>query len=331
MTPGELEDLFRVLAPPAPGGLSARRVAPGSSFRVARQFDGAPALLVLIELPTRVPPNGERLANLSYRPRERLRIDGPNGTTEEAIHTVLTCASPDEDLRHYFFRVIAALIDEFGLEPTAADVDAGVGRLLELFRALERPARRSLQGIWAELYLIAHSPDPAFAVSAWHAEPEAVHDFIAGLERLEVKSTQGTLRRHHFRLEQLAPPPGGNLVVASLMLTSSEDGVTVAGLVENISRRLPEGTEHRSRLEAIVASSLGSDWRLMSQTSFDMVGAASSLRFFSAEVIPSVAPDVPVEVSEVRFVADLSGLTTPSLVVCDSPLLRAVVPSESGT
>lgn len=308
MTPTALEDLFRELTVPTPGALSARPVAPGSRFRVARQQDGAPALLVLIDASTESPPSGEQLANLTYRPRERLRIEGPDGTTEQAVHTVLTCASPDAELRHYFFRVVAALVDELGASPGARAIDEGVGRLLELFRAMERPARRSVQGVWAELFLIARSGDPAFSVSAWHAEPDAVHDFVAGLERVEVKSTQGAIRRHHFRLEQLSTPPEGTLVVASMMLSSSEEGVTVADLVERISRRLPSQTEHRSRLEAIVAASLGSDWRMMSRVAFDEAGAAASLMLIDANDVPSVARDVPVEVSEVRFLVDLSGV-----------------------
>lgn len=330
MTTEELEALFRELAPPTPGALSARRVGAGSIFRVARQSDGAPALLVRIDVTTAVPPANARLANLNYLPRERLRIDGLLGSTEEAVHTVLPCASPDEDLRHYFFRVVAALIDELGPEPSATVVDDGVARLLELFRALERPARRSLQGVWAELLLIARSHNATYAVSAWHSDPDAIHDFVAGADVVEVKSTQGSIRSHHFRLEQLRPSPGGMLVVASLMLTPSDDGVSIADLVKRISARLPEDTEHRARLEAIVAASLGSDWRLTLQTRFDEDAAASSIRCFPADSIPSVAQNVPVEVSEVRFVVDLSGVPPREQSHCGVPLFDALLPHAGG-
>lgn len=308
MIPGELEALFSELAVPSPGSLTARQLAFGNGrYRIARQGDGAPALLVLID-ELGEPPQGEQLANLSYLPRARLRVESPQGKVDDALYSVLTCRSPDSELRRYFFRVVAALLDELGEAQAVAAIDAGIRRLIDLFRALERPGRCSLQGLWAELLLISQSPDPKYAVSAWHAEPEAIHDFASGSDRLEVKSTLKSIRQHHFRLEQLTFPPGGGLVVASLMLTRSDSGITVTELVDRVSALLPDDTEHRLRLESVVAASLGSDWRLMSSTGFDEAGALVSLRLFAGQSIPSVAPDTPVEVSEVRFLVDLSSV-----------------------
>lgn len=308
MTPNELEVLFSELAVPSAGSLTARPLGFGDGrYRVARQGDGAPALLVLIE-DVNDPPRGEQLANLSYLPRARLRVESAEGDTGEAMYSVLTCRSPDPELRHYFFRVVAALLDELGPAPSVVAIDAGLERLLELFRALERLGKRSVQGLWAELLLIKLSPDPAFAVAAWHAEPEAVHDFASGSDRVEVKSTLRPIRQHHFRLEQLGQPPGGRLLVASLMLARSEGGLTVSELVQQVLALLPDTTEHRSRLEAVVAASLGSDWRLVLGVGFDESGARASLRFFESTAVPSVDPNTPLGVSEVRFLVDLSGI-----------------------
>lgn len=325
MTPGDLEAVFSELAIPAPGSLTARPLAIGCGrYRVARQGDGAAAFLIQVEEEGGSRP-GEQLANLSYFPRVRLRVERHDGV-EEGGYSVLSCRSSDLDLRRYFFRVVAALLEELGGSPSVAAADAGIRRLLELFRALENPGKRSLQGLWAELLLIARSQDPCFAACAWHAEPAAMHDFAAGNDRLEVKSTSRIIRQHHFRLEQLASPPGGRLVVASVMLTSSEDGVTIRELVERVSSLLPADTEHRSRFEAIVASSIGSDWRLISTAGFDEDLAVASLRFFPGESIPSVARDTPVEVSEVRFLVDLSGVSVDGVdLVGTSPLFRVLL------
>lgn len=310
MSPGDLEALFNALATPTAGSLSARPVAGGARYRVARQGDGAPALLILVDAIIAQPvPANEQLANLSYRPRERLRIESPDGTIEESIHSVLACRAAEPELRHYFFRVVAALLDELGPTPSAEDVDGGVAQLLELFRALERPGRRSVQGLWAELLLIAASSDPEVMVAAWHAEPEAIHDFVSGVQRLEVKSTAGALRRHHFRLEQVVPPAGSVLVVASLLLEPAEAGTTVADLVDRIAAALPTGTDLRRRLEAIVAAALGSDWRAGAAVSFDETAALRALAYFPSSSIPAVAPDTPAEVSDVHFISDLSGLS----------------------
>lgn len=331
MTPSELESLFSELAVPSPGSLTARPLEFGSGrYRVARQGDGAPALLVYID-EIGEPPSGEQLANLSYLPRARLRVESAEGSIEEAVYSVLTCRSPDTELRHYFFRVVAALIDELGASPDVATIDSALARLLELFRALERPGSRSVQGLWAELLVIKLSPDPALGVAAWHAEPEAVHDFAAGSDRLEVKGTTRSIRQHHFRLEQLAPPPEGRLLVASLMLTRTEGGLTVPELVQQVFALLPDATEHRARLEAVVAASLGNDWRLVSGVGFDEQAAQASLRFYESTDVPSVDPNTPLGVSEVRFLVDLSAIPQPQGDLRGaSQLFHAMLPAPAG-
>ena len=83
-------------------------------------------------------------------------------------------------------------------------------------------------------------------------------------------------------------------------------------------------------MEAIVASALGSDWQLMSSTAFDEDGALNSLRFLAPESVPSVEPNVPVEVSEVRFLVDLSGVPAENVDLRGtSPLFHALLPNPS--
>lgn len=78
--------------------------------------------------------------------------------------------------------------------PTEEDITAAVAKLVELFRALEAPPRTSLQGLWCELLLIGRASNIRQAAAAWHADPNALHDFVAWRQRVEVKSTTGPHR-----------------------------------------------------------------------------------------------------------------------------------------
>jgi hypothetical protein len=328
MTAQDLEALFGALGTPTAQTLSARPVAEGSRYRVAKRADGSPGFL--ISMPEDAPPAfGSHLANLLYAPRERIRVEAPDGAMMEGLFTVLACRSADPELEHYFFRVAATLVDELGAAPHPLVVDRAVESVLELFRALERPGRRSIQGVWAELFLIVHARDPVRALAAWHSDPSNLHDFAAGVDRLEVKSTTAAIREHEFRLEQLSTLTTGTVLVASLMLLTSPDGLTIQDLVERLDRRLPHGGEHRSRVEAIVALGLGSEWRASATARFDAVSALTALRVFEAAHVPSVDPRTPPTVRGVHFTADLSSATPINLedVGVRFPALRDLLPS----
>ena len=187
-------------------------------------------------------------------------------------------------------------------------MDRCVSRVIELFRALGRPGRRSAQGTWAEVLMILNAPDVEAAAAAWHADPEELHDFGRGPDRLEVKSTVGPIREHHFRLEQLYSPTGGTVLIASLLLTETFDGISLQGLLDRVVERLPRGSELSTRVQHIVAMALGIEWRSMVNLRFDEAAAQSSLLLFEAQMIPSVDARLPAGVREVRFMSDLSAV-----------------------
>lgn len=72
-----------------------------------------------------------------------------------------------------------------------------MNQLIELFRAIAKPARKSLQGLWAELFLISQACQPAILVDAWHTAPEDSYDFAVDNQRIEVKSFSGQICQHH--------------------------------------------------------------------------------------------------------------------------------------
>jgi hypothetical protein len=193
-----------------------------------------------------------------------------------------------------------------GADPTPHALATAVGRLAELFQAVTRPSKETIQGLWSELFVIDRSADPEFHVRAWHSDPSELFDFSSGSELLEVKSTSGVLRRHRFALRQLQPPEGFELRVASLLIEETPSGITVDDLADRVKTHL--GPTLRFRVDELVTIILGEQWRLARKTRFAHTNALSSLRFFTARSVPTIDATLPPEVTDVRFIADLTNV-----------------------
>ena len=304
MTSTNLVDLFRALPLPPAGALSAQAVPGSTMYRVARNESGAAQFLISVNEEA-LDAAGHQLRHIAYFPRQDAVIEEAGHPRREGRFTVIACKEEDEELEPYFFRLIAMLVDELGPEPNTGSIRATIEGILELFRALERPGTSSIQGLWAELFLISRSPDVTVAVAAWHALPAEKFDFVAGDQRLEVKSTLDELRVHEVALEQIRPVTSGDTLLVSFQLRRDREGASVSDLVEAIRERAP-GADAMKRVETVVARSLGEGWMESATTSFSVEDALASMRVYDALSVPSVNPDFPAEVSHVRFSVDLS-------------------------
>jgi Putative PD-(D/E)XK family member, (DUF4420) len=206
--------------------------------------------------------------------------------------------------------------------------EAGLEAVVSIFRSLQQPAEKTIQGLWGELALIAWAAEPVTAVSAWHSSPRALHDFGAGDDRVEVKSTTRAVREHTFRLEQLIGGVPAKILVVSMILVEREDGASVNDLVETIRSRVGGGEPAR-RLEAVVASSIGRDWREADEVRYDLERAREDVRFYWATQIPTPSADLPPAVKDVRFTVDLSSVQ--ATLISDArgagPLAAAMLPT----
>ncbi len=316
----DLVALFDSLHPPSAATsevarFSAHPVPEHEQHRIAKDTLGAPSLLVAIaDLSGDVRPNPILLENLSVQHDVRCHIYPIGGAPEDGSFTVIRCVGADRDLHVYFLRAISAVVSSLGARPTRQDVAHAVDKFVELFRAMANPPRKSIQGLWAELFLIARSSDPAMLITAWHLTPEDRFDFSHESQRIEVKSASGRRRHHHFALEQLHPPAGTSLLIASLFVERSAAGISVAELVDRIRTRVGSVPNHLMQLDRVVGLTLGDRWRSAFDEKFDLGSAEESLAFFEPSIVPSVNPDLPPGVSEVRFKSDLTGKPTAKLL-----------------
>lgn len=291
---------FSNLPTPSRGQYSTEP-ARGQRCRIGRSTENHPVVLIAFQRES--DSTAVRLANLEYRPPADVEVIGESVRPRVAI---LECKTNDAALVGYFLRVAQTLIfDDLRTEDEAHFLTS-LDTIIRLFRALQRPGSRTIQGVWSELAMILWSTKPDVAISAWHSDMHNLHDFSAGAYRLEVKSTAKRLREHSFLLDQLGILEPGNTLIASMQVTEDPRGTTVPGLVEQIRARVGANNESQQRLEVIVDESLGLSWREADELTFDLELARTSLRIFSAHKIPVVPQPLPAGVKDVRFTADLS-------------------------
>lgn len=298
---------------PAPTGqpgmtFSARPASGAGTHRVAKQVNGAPALLISVG-PNQgtARPAPVELENIQVQHDVECVVSQPGGAQERGRYSVVLCKGESRELHAYFLRVSEPLLQVLGENPTRTQVSRAIDQLVELFSAMSLPPRKSVQGLWAEVFIIARADNPATLIESWHANPEDRYDFGTGSQRIEVKSCSAAPRRHHFTLEQLTPPAGVQVLVASTYAQRTGNGVSISDFIDRLRDTVPRA-DLILRLERLVAATLGDCWPHGLRDHFDEQAAESSLRFFSAAAIPSIPTALPAALTQVRFIADLSGV-----------------------
>ena len=304
-----LKRLFGGLGVPAssPGRTyETARIARNSRYRVGRDSEGNPTILIATT-------NSAGAAALTDFVGRHLRIGhGVRCAISEAgveisrdQFSVVTCVDSDDVLRDRFFDAVETMLRSLGEVPEVDELRRVVSGLVQLFRLASQPPMGTVQGLWAELWVIAQASNPEVLLNAWHAEPTNVFDFNSGPERLEVKSTSQRIRKHTFSHLQLKPPEGTRVAIGSVFTESSGGGTTISALVERIRRRVTRPKALR-RLDYVVANTLGSEWSTGVKSSFDSELAAESLRFYTTDAVPSLPSEIPQGITDIRYVSDLS-------------------------
>ena len=281
--------------------------------KLGKDEGGCPCLLVstgqAAKGQTRVPLVLENLAVLFDL---RCHVSAPGAAPQSGTFSVIKCVSADGPVRLHFLALLPGISAALGRTSDRAKVASVVDDIVELFRALGAIPKKEVQGLWGELLLIYRANDAVTLAEAWHAESTDRYDFNRGAERIDAKTASRAPRRHHFTLEQLTPPAGTRLLIASMFVESSGAGASVFDLLEAIGSRLGQNPPLHLRLTRLVHETLGTSWQLARNIRFDVEAACESLRYFESSAIPRVQLPLPLDVFEVRFIADLE--RTKSLV-----------------
>lgn len=301
------EEFKKLQLPSKVQSYSAVPIKGSKAHRLGKDINDSPSILLsTFGRKNVLKMKNQKLYNLSIFHDLECEVEFDNKIFVESF-TVITYSGSDEVLKEYFLKVCELLINSLGIEPTNEEIRNVTNRLIELFRVLKEPPRKTIQGLWSELFLINQSKAPAKLVRAWHCVPEERYDFSFESMRLEVKSTSTRNRVHHFSLEQLVPPLGAKLFIVSVFTEVSSVGKSISDLISEIESKLSD-QKLVNKLRLVTYATLGNSITEMNYISYDLQIAKDSIRFYESKDIPKIEV-VPLHVSKVEFRSSLEGIS----------------------
>lgn len=262
-----------------------------------------------------------KFRHLSAQFHVTCRVQTSEGVVEDRF-CLLVCDETAPELFELFIRCISAAIEELPDAASTRELEASILKLQDLFRALAVPSSREISGLWAELFIISKSADFARAISLWHEDQFDRYDFSSSSMHLEVKSSVRGIRAHEFSLEQLGSPGQGQGCIASILLQPLTDGVGILDLAVTIEKGLMRVPSARRKLWKNVSVALGGDFSDKLDRRYDPVFAEKNLVIYSINDIPRPANPSDQRVTAIRFISDLSSVTSslksPSLLTLAS-------------
>jgi hypothetical protein len=305
----DLRNLYNSLSGPPTYSVSELQFTgtaiPNSLHHIAKDAEGQPVILFKVRQSS-VRPASILLRNLQIDHELRCRVRPRDGTETVNTFSIVRCLSTAEPLQKTFFDLISVLLLQLSNQPTSRELSELFDRVSALFLALERPASRSVQGLWGELFLINRSKDARLFVESWHIEAAEHYDFAREHHRLEVKTCGDRSRTHHFSYEQVYPPPGIWVGVASMFTEKTSAGASLGELWDQARNLVSNNSMLRLKVDQVCMQSLGDSWEGARDVRFDSTLAAQSLAFYHIEDIPRIPTPLPVGVSTVRFCSNLS-------------------------
>ena len=249
-----------------------------------------------------------------------------NGKSGIAFFSVIIFKSMQTNLQSYFLGIAESLLQSLSQKPTQKEVFETFRNFVEIFRSLSDSPSKTLQGLWAELFLIEKSKSPDTLLNYWHNIPEERFDFNADTEKLEVKSSSNMERVHIFTSEQLNPPVDKQVIIASVFTKQSSSGRSISDLLESIQNKLSD-ISLMDKLFSIVAKTLGNTVEQSIKIKYDYNLANSSIRFYRHQDISKIERlSIPDRVSEVKYKSELTDLPPidPNTIESDGELFRAI-------
>ncbi len=293
--------------------------------RIGCSIEGHPIFFIVTSDEVRTSDIKLELFHVMFN-RECSIINVENSIGENHKFCIIQLNSNNTDFQQYFFGVMSLVLSRCKGLPTTERLKAEISKVIRLFTESPKLSLEVIRGLWAELLVIERAHDPEYLIQAWHVTPKEKYDFNDGVAKVEVKSTNGSERKHTFSLEQLNPGTNTELLIASIFVLQTGLGKSVFDLVDAISSRI-SNDEALLKLREMTLSTIGPHIEEVSHLYFDYIKAVEEYALFDHKASPSIDKDcVPVGVEKVVFQSDLSGCTPidMSSVMTDKMLYKSL-------
>ena len=203
-----------------------------SGIYLAIDGDGYFRVLIQDDAGEIAPPRRLKYLSVDYG----LHLDGLAGSERFRGRFIsLKLTNNSEYLLRAFCTVLGLLFGQLRADYDAQDLRKIVEDFIELFRARGGDPRERIKGLWGELACILHSGTTQVFGVAWHEQVNSKRDFTFSSAYLEVKTTEGAIRKHDIGLNQLLSPDLEKRVyVASVLLEEDQTGKTIFDLLSEI-------------------------------------------------------------------------------------------------
>ena len=247
--------------------------------------------------------------NFRFQYNVECEIKRDNITTEE-LYTILECLSDNQEIQKMFLDVSNLIISKIGVTTSNNEIIEYIKLLKKLVEIRKNKSFRDVQGLWAELFVIAEYDNSENILKAWQSTGTERWDFYDSSTAIEVKSTQKTPIIHHFTHEQLYSK-NDNIYVISLKLLRSENGLSCNDLISKI-KQIVNDDQLKFKLDTI--STLMKIPNQLDEIRFDLKYAKENISIYNANDIPRVE-SIKKGIKNLKYSVDMSHAKISSIQV----------------
>lgn len=218
---------------------------------------------------------------------------------------LLTCISKDESEVRTFIRLCYSFANYINTNDINS-MRVLFNSLSKLFSNEQKASEVVLQGLYAELYVLKHFFENEVDISEfWQKKEKMKFDFsIDPKKRIEVKSTTGENRIHHFLHEQLLTELY-DIKVISVLLRRDDVGLSLYGLVDEIRTIFINKFDLINNIENLIKN-IPTD--SLKKICYDEIYTKNNLKIIDGINIPRFNETVPLGVSRANYDSDLNNI-----------------------
>ena len=256
--------------------------------------------------------------------QENCELISKEGVKSDGIYTIVSLKSDSEDIVKYFVNTLHCLINQLDPNPSFAHIKVELNNLVNLFRSLSKPAKKTIQGLWTELLFIDQSIDTEYVIKSWHQGKNDRYDFNDGIDKVEIKSTSKNDRIHRFSLSQLQKIEDTLVIIGSTFAVETGKGKSANDLIESINKKISDPSL-MLKIHNTVAETMGDNFQHIFDIYFDYNYALNSILYFNIRDIPKISSEaLPSQITNVKFDCNLSNIDSINKKHITSQLLKAL-------